>query len=135
MINIFRSLNGGGLTAQVAIGRTKAYIDITDDTEFTEGCIGQAAQAMGGDFSRAVTDYRTKLLSMEGLSREAYKRVRDIRLDDALSAPTTGVDGILVFWEMVEVLEQNRPLAHAEIYWLDWFLRKHKLGGENGSTD
>lgn len=48
MINIFRSLTNGGLTAQVAIGRTKAYIDITDDTEFTEGCIGQAAQAMGG---------------------------------------------------------------------------------------
>lgn len=81
----------------MAIGRTKAYIDITDDTEFTEGCIGQAAQAMGGDFSRAVTDYRTKVLSMEGLSREAYKRVRDIRLDDALSAPTTGVNDVVVF--------------------------------------
>ena len=90
---------------------------------------------MGGDFSRAVTDYRTKVLSMEGLSREAYKRVRDIRLDDALSAPTTGVNDVVVFWEMVEVLEQSKPLAHAEIYWLDWFLRKHKLGGENGQAD
>ena len=135
MINIFRSLTNGGLTAQVAIGRTKAYIDITDDTGFTEGCIGQAAQAMGGEFSKAVTDYRNKLLSMESLSREAYKRVRGIELIDAIMSPTTKCDDTLVFWEMVEVLEQNRPLAHAEIYWLDWFLRKHKLGGENGSTD
>lgn len=135
MINIFRSLTNGGLTAQVAIGRTKAYIDITDDVEFTEGCIGQAAQAMGGDFSKAVTDYRTKVLSMESLSREAYKRVRGIELMDAILTPTTGSDDILVFWEMVETLEQTKPLAHVEIYWLDWFLRKHKLGGENGKAD
>ena len=135
MINIFRSLNNGGLTAQVAIGRTKAYIDITDDAEFTEGCIGQAAQAMGGDFSRAVTDYRTKVLSMESLSREAYKRVRDIPQVAVLILPSTKVDDTLVFWEMVEILEQEKPLAHAEIYWLDWFLRKHKLGGKNGQTD
>jgi len=135
MINIFRSLNGCGLTAQVAIGRTKAYIDITEDVEFTEGCIGQAAQAMGGDFSRAVTDYRNKVLSMEGLSREAYKRVRGIELIDAIMSPTTKNDDTLVFWEMVEILEQSKPLVHQEIYWLDWFLRKHKLGGKNGQAD
>lgn len=135
MINIFRSLTNGGLTAQVAIGRTKAYIDITDDTEFTEGCIGQAAQAMGGEFSKAVTDYRNKLLSMESLSREAYKRVRGIAAIDVVMSHSTGVDDTIVFWGMVEVLEQSKPLAHAEIYWLDWFLRKHKLGGENGQAE
>lgn len=129
MINIFRKIEGDGLTAQVAIGRTKAYIDLTEDEKIDSTAIGQAAQAMGGESAKAVSDYYVKRLSMTALSQEMHKRVIGV----CGPVPDTAAVETMAYTGLAKKLLTGGVLTHAEIHWLDWFLRKHKLTGGNNA--
>lgn len=156
MINIYRNLDGKGLTIQVVVGRTKGYIHLEPDSnneicreriftaagagyvhrgpannnEILEAMIYNSAEAMAGDGNKAVVDYRNTYASMRALSLELRKRMENAKIVDFIETYHDKDDlpnGVAKFLELERLLACAGILTHAEIHWMDWFTRKHKL--------
>ena len=129
IVQIHRNIDDDDLTVQIAVGRVKTYIDLIGDTG---PAVKKAAEVMGGDGEEAVQKLNKTMLQMIDLSREIKKRVDMIKDDRVLNYTLGGREQIAQvdkFFELDALLQAGRCLTHAEIYWLDWFIRKHKLLG------
>lgn len=129
IVQIHRNIDDDDLTVQIAVGRVKTYIDLIEDTG---PAVKKAAEVMGGDPDKALKQLNKTMLQMIDLSREIRKRVNMIKDDRVLNYTLGGREQIAhvdKFFELDALLQADRCLTHAEIYWLDWFIRKHKLLG------
>ncbi len=136
MIRIHRSMDDNALIVQVIVGKTKAYLD-ADKTENLEDDIRRAAEAMGGCGEDALASYWSAINSMRQLSSMLKNRLDNIMIPEQLAYVVGGNRDLIAevdkFWELDELISETKLLTHSEIYWMDWFLRKHKiLGVSNG---
>lgn len=133
IVQIHREPDTGELVVQVSVGRVKTYITIGEQEppEMREA-IWLAAECMGGDGQKAIDAYSTLMAQMTNLSAEMAKRVKsvDVKTLDYYDSRRVNIAEIDKFFELDAALIENRVLTHAEIYWLDWFIRKYKLLGE-----
>lgn len=129
IVQIHRNIDDDDLTVQIAVGRVKTYIDLIEDIG---PAVKKAAEVMGGNPVEALEQLSTILRQMSSLSSEIKKRVDMIKDDRVLNYTMGGREQIAhvdKFFELDALLQDDGILTHAEIYWLDWFIRKHKLLG------
>ena len=129
IVQIHRNIDDDDLTVQISVGRVKTYIDLVEDIG---PAVKKAAEVMGGDPVEALEQLSTILRQMSALSGEIKKRVDMIKDDRVLHYTMGGREQIAQvdkFFELDALLQGGEILTHAEIYWLDWFIRKHKLLG------
>lgn len=129
IVQIHRNIDDDDLTVQIAVGRVKTYMDLVEDIG---PAVKKAAEVMGGDPTQALEQAETLLRQMAALSSEIKKRVDAIKDDRVLNYTLGGREQIAhvdKFFELDALLQNGGMLTHAEIYWLDWFIRKHKLLG------
>lgn len=129
IVQIHRNIDDDDLTVQIAVGRVKTYIDLVENIG---PAVEKAAEVMGGNPAEALEQLATILRQMSSLSGEIKKRVDMIKDDRVLNYTLGGREQIAhvdKFFELDALLQDDGILTHAEIYWLDWFIRKHKLLG------
>ena len=134
MINIHRNLDDRSLDVQVSVGRTKSYINMGQGlpAAILEAMIQNSAEIMGGDAWIAIKDFRRKYESMQNLSAEMRRRLATVSVTDFLKQYEDLDEipaSVAKFLELERYLICKGVLTHAEIHWLDWFIRKHKLLG------
>ncbi len=138
IVQIHREPDTGELIAQVSVGRVKTYITVGEQEppEMREA-IRLAAECMGGDGQKAIDAYSTLMTQMTNLSTEMARRAKSIEfkrnpcLWDTHGLSRSEVTERDTFLALDAALYGGQVLTHAEIYWLDWFIRKYKLLGEN----
>lgn len=123
MISIQRNEENKDLIVMITTGKNTSYINSSTATNkaHLEQLIGSAAQAMGRSWMNAVEEYDALYRKLVTLSKERKRRLQNVVIPDEI------VNDYCIFAGVRNHLLSDGILTLEEIFWFDWFCRKHKL--------
>ena len=123
MISIQRNEENKDLIVMITTGKNTSYINSSTATNkaHLEQLIGSAAQAMGRSWMNAVEEYDALYRKLTTLSKERKRRIQNVTIPDNI------VNDYCIFAGVRNHLLSDGILTLEEIFWIDWFMRKHKL--------
>lgn len=123
MISIQRNEENKDLIVMITTGKNTSYINASaaNNKAHLEQMIGSSAQAMGRSWMNAVEEYDALYRKLTTLSKERKRRLQNVVIPDEI------VNDYCIFAGVRNHLLSNGILTLEEIFWFDWFCRKHNL--------
>lgn len=122
MISIHRNCETKKLEIMITSDNNTSYVvyDDANNSTHLHQLIGSCAQAMGLDWDKACEEFDAMWNKLLKLSRERKRRMEKIK-------PDMAINDCVSFEYVYFTLLGDGVLTLHEIYWLDYYVRKHKL--------
>lgn len=123
MISIHRNCDTKKLEIMLTSDGNTSYVTYDDATNshHLHQMIGSCAQAMGMDWDSACEEFDAMWCKLQKLSKERKRRLSFLKPDDV-----RGNDCVSFEYIYLTLLAGGVLTLH-EIFWLDYYVRKHKL--------
>lgn len=122
MISIHRNCETKKLEIMITSDNNTSYVayDNANNSHHLHQMIGSCAQATGMDWDQACEEFDAIWTKLQKLSKERKRRMEMIK-------PDMAINDCVSFEYVYFTLLGDGVLTLHEIYWLDFYTRKHKL--------
>lgn len=122
MISIHRNCETKKLEIMITSDNNTSYVtyDNANNSHHLHQMIGSCAYAMGLDWDQACEEFDAMWNTLLKLSRERKRRMEKIK-------PDIVINDCVSFEYVYFTLLGDGVLTLHEIFWLDYYVRKHKL--------
>lgn len=123
MISIHRNCETKKLEIMITSDNNTSYVvyDNANNSTHLHQMIGSCAQAMGMDWDQACAEFDAMWTKLQKLSKERKRRIQLIPPKDLLEKSCDSLEFVYF------TLAADGVLTLHEIFWIDYYLRKHKL--------